>query len=597
MGEGNFFNNVNESQPSPSAELLARKEEASAHLNELLGSGVPLAEIVQLLDAEEFLTISTPRRNQAPVYSFDAQAFLQREMERGSFEQLTDSFTKLDQTILPPDQGELITTGSGEGVQEKQQIPRCHNLAAVLTQMEQSYSVVSGTNADNMMRGETYRIFIIPALNKMVLVNDEAGNATFVVFDSTNYEAYYPLTKDELKEQPTVVTLRYPGDMAKWQSQLQVLLEQTAAPAAPEKPAATTEKIPNDQQTKPEQSEHEPPPEGWMTIKGAADTLNRSRIVIKKHAEQHRDEHPEWFKAYLDDNSNRVWEHFHPDLIKLLRAQAQEYEPAPAGWMTFTAIAKKLPRSAVFLTSRAEKYRGSHPEWFHKYLNHRNQPGEHIHPDLVALLRKEATPERQGIPSDWLGHNEIAQTVSSASDNTVKVFLDALAAKHPEWQKLDGKKKYYNPIVKKLAEEKFGQRKHAPDGWLTVNKIGVRGEGTIDRGYATIQRVMDQLAKNQPELRKKYKDEGGRMVFHYAPKLIEQAKKIFDTQEPAPVGWETVTGLAQAFGSDNRTINKHVDAYRESHPEWFKVYLNKINSPREHLHPDLIKLLRAQIEK
>ena len=51
-----------------------------------------------------------------------------------------------------------------------------------------------------MIRKESYEMFIIPSLEKMILVCDEEGNSTFIINRlSETPHFYYSLSKDQLK--------------------------------------------------------------------------------------------------------------------------------------------------------------------------------------------------------------------------------------------------------------------------------------------------------------------------------------------------------------------------------------------------------------
>ena len=209
--------------PSPyerEARIVQFRKETNERLVSLLKPGVPITEIAQLLGAEDLIIIEPVKRGQKPVYKFDVQTFIQREIDNGTFLRLPDRFEKLGATLVPPDEGETIQRGSGEGMAEKKTIPRSRYLVEVLTDLNKRYQIVSGTNAPDMVREETYQVFIIPDLEKIVLVNNEEGNATFVVSVDKDEEPadYYRLSKNELRTLGLYKSrqLNYSGSPDQW---------------------------------------------------------------------------------------------------------------------------------------------------------------------------------------------------------------------------------------------------------------------------------------------------------------------------------------------------------------------------------------------
>ena len=179
------------------------KTETNQKLENLLKQSIGIEEIAKLLNAEEFLSVDSDGLKE-PVISFDAKAFIDREIRSGTFLKLPDAIQKIDSTILPPDESEVVVTGNGSGFEKKEIIPRSFYLIEVLTNLKQKYSIIEGVNTGNMMREQSYKIFLLPDLQKLVLVNDEEGNATFIIHDvedtASEWVDYSSLTKEEIKK-------------------------------------------------------------------------------------------------------------------------------------------------------------------------------------------------------------------------------------------------------------------------------------------------------------------------------------------------------------------------------------------------------------
>ncbi len=96
-----------------------------------------------------------------------------------------------DFVVLPPDSSET-NLGSGSGEYERAEItPRLKTLLFIANQSLgidlKDITVTKGTNTSEMMRQESYVGVEIPELDRLVLVCDEQGNATYV-FDSKALE-------------------------------------------------------------------------------------------------------------------------------------------------------------------------------------------------------------------------------------------------------------------------------------------------------------------------------------------------------------------------------------------------------------------------
>ncbi|MFC1598373.1 hypothetical protein ACFL2M_02470, partial [Patescibacteria group bacterium] len=196
-------------QPPLSPERRRLSQELAARLNSMLSSGIPTAEIAQILGAEDFLRPLTHGR---VGVVFDNDGFVQAELQRVKPLKLPARTTRIDDVILPPGLGEVLP-GEGKGMEPKEVIPRTEYLMEVLTQLNLEYELIDGTNTGNMMRKLSYKAFIIPEIGKCVLVCNEEGNATYILHqqpvETTWEDAYLNFTKDELKN-------RIPGDQVSY---------------------------------------------------------------------------------------------------------------------------------------------------------------------------------------------------------------------------------------------------------------------------------------------------------------------------------------------------------------------------------------------
>lgn len=165
-----------------------------------------LKTIAEMLGATRYLTLEEVGKGYAPVWRLDVRGFIGDLKQSHQLHDLSmpKDIVVSNSIILPPDHGELFT-GSGRGIEAKKIIPRSRYLIEVLTGLGLSYSVHEGQNTPNMMRGLSYQAFVIPQVNKIIFINNEEGNATFLVHDimkddvDGELQFYTALTKDQLK--------------------------------------------------------------------------------------------------------------------------------------------------------------------------------------------------------------------------------------------------------------------------------------------------------------------------------------------------------------------------------------------------------------
>ena len=134
------------------------------------------------------------------------------DQEIRSIDTVIEEVSTKDQVIVPPDeQLQPIVPGRGEGIKEKELLPRLKTLLFILKEDyeielddSEQIRITQGKTTDEMMRDEPYYSVEVPSLNRTVLVCDEEGNATFVIDTKRlqeleiSKEQLLDMTKDEL---------------------------------------------------------------------------------------------------------------------------------------------------------------------------------------------------------------------------------------------------------------------------------------------------------------------------------------------------------------------------------------------------------------
>jgi hypothetical protein len=487
-------------------------QEIDAQLNKLLRDGTSLEDIVDILDAQEFLEYIPTKKGQPPVVHFNVKQFVKTRVRENRKISLPEKFTKLNEVILPPSEIE-IKKGSGTGLRELGIIPRSTMFMETLTELGLKYSVIEGKNSPKMVRKLSYLIFSIPSIEKVAFINDEEGNATYVVHGvkSGEWRDYIDKTKEELYEMPQnqVSILYYPnknekGHQDRWKNKIKNLLTNPIE--------AGKEKL-------------EEAPEDWVTTNFLAETLNSYSITVKNYAEKYKKEHPEWFKIYKS-KMGQPREFYSPELVKLITGKIDKYRSIPENWISSRALSGEIGVSIATLRKGSEVYKQAHPEWFQLSKNLSGERAMYYHPELIKEL-KDKFKDNIPPPENFVSITPIMKILKS-DFRAVKGYLNAYRAEHPEWFK-------------------------------------------------------------------NFRDSKGEIREHYSVYLVKELTGKYSL--PAPDGWQMFMSLTKIFGRDYKVIRKMVEAYRPSHPEWFRRFKNKRGHLGEFFSPELIEIIRKEIKK
>ncbi|MFB6181804.1 MAG: hypothetical protein ABEJ24_02805 [Candidatus Magasanikbacteria bacterium] len=141
-----------------------------------------------------------------------------------------EKIDEADEIILPP--GEVEIEPGEQNWEQRDVIPRTDYVRQVLSDLGISnYELIIGQEPTaNMVRNEPYQCFILPDQNKLVFVNDEEHEATFVVYEfdpeQEDIESTFRMDKQELQqdEHPTN-RIKYYGEDHYKQKVKQALLK------------------------------------------------------------------------------------------------------------------------------------------------------------------------------------------------------------------------------------------------------------------------------------------------------------------------------------------------------------------------------------
>ena len=189
--------------------------------------------------------------------------------------------------IVPTDSGEPITPGNGGGVEHRREIPRLKTTLFILAkqfgidiQDPRQLYIMQGSLTEDMVRKIPYTVIQVPGLARTILVNDEVGNATYIVKNdvaekiglSTDLEKIMGLTKTALDS--TYVANgageRLIYDRNSFVRDVAAALVESASPEATE----AIHFLDPGQIAK--------PPEGYLSLRGIARSYDIGSYVLQK---------------------------------------------------------------------------------------------------------------------------------------------------------------------------------------------------------------------------------------------------------------------------------------------------------------------------
>lgn len=200
--------------------------------------------------------------------------------------------------------------------------------------------------------------------------------------------------------------------------------------------------------------EIEKPMEGWTTPNQLLKIMpfGLEKIIIM--ANEHRQNHPEWFKTFK--TGKHTAEHYSPELVEILASKKRDI--APPGWMSGSMIEEAGIASRPTAKKVAERYRIEKPEWFQDYYIGPKLT-EHYSPEIVDVIRREFFVEKP--PEGWFTASYFKDKIKGAPPGVVK-FVEQYRSRHPEWFKTyKGRSmtaEHYSPELVKLIMNNMEKR-------------------------------------------------------------------------------------------------------------------------------------------
>jgi len=216
---------------------VRRFEKKFGHVD---GQAVTLQEMTDYLLQPETAVSVTSTKERIEVVEPAVETISQVEIE----------YTN-DLLVPPESENMTIETGSGNGIEERL-LPKTNMLLSALmhaglTSPEDFYLIKTKNNEAlrGTFRQTDYQMIVIPDLEKMILVCDKYGEASYIVstpVDNETPKKYYSMSKVELASQPNVERVEWTGKAESWTEKILDLLFSNEEPIQNQN--GTSEKLP-----------------------------------------------------------------------------------------------------------------------------------------------------------------------------------------------------------------------------------------------------------------------------------------------------------------------------------------------------------------
>lgn len=346
-----------------------------------------------------------------------------------------------------------------------------------------------------------------------------------------------------------------------------------------------------------EEDLYKPPPEGWSVNRVLISELGWDGKVIKKHAEEQRNSHPDWFALFLHPWGH-AREYYSPELIAFLRDKLGSLDNAPEGWLNRNDLALKISKSFPYIDRRVESYREEHPEWFRFYRSQRRGSIEFLHPDLVNIIASEVKTLMVA-PSSWSTVRSLQLELGIQWD-TLKRIIEPQREEHSEWFRsfIVGKtghvREFLSPeLILVVTNKVKNQYVESPEDWITISELSEILGGDLK----VLRRRIESIKPGLEGEYGSYRRDQSHLLEFYSPDFVDELKKSFPKLEQAPSGWHLKTAVRKNLKVWWYRLEDSLKEIRSIHPEWFKVYVDTNGVPREYFSDEALDELRKGLVK
>ena len=129
------------------------------------------------------------------------------------------------------------------------------------------------------------------------------------------------------------------------------------------------------------------------------------------------------------------------------------------------------------------------------------------------------------------------------------------------------------------------------EGWKNLSML----MASTNRGHSIIRKELGLYRKSHPEWFKNFREQEGQVCEFISPELVSIIEtKLSVTKKPSE-DWKTINSLVISLKRSPGLINKIIEPYRITHPEWFRGLRGSSNVVNEHLSPELISIIEKEL--
>lgn len=344
-------------------------------------------------------------------------------------------------------------------------------------------------------------------------------------------------------------------------------------------------------------------PDGWLNATAFADQLGIHGNTWKKVLKRFGPVKSEWVKEFSNKQGKGIV-FYHPDYIKeIVDFVAKNSDEMPEGWITTNALAKELSTALPVVFKMAEAYRESNPEWFKEFTSKAGRKYLYFHPALIKKVTEDYQ-KYSAPPTGWATLTSIHRKLNGYNFKALNILIEK---KYPfsfntdqvgDFRGKDGKVlRYYHPdIVEAIIKDILAPRLPRKTGWKTVTELS----DDLCIARAVIKKLAEEYRDvHQDWFENVVSDDGHNKILTVLhPELVKIIFNRYKNREGfAPNGWQSPQTIARETGVFFPAfLKEQITKYRELHPEWFAIYLNRPGRRVEHYHPELVKIIRVLIE-
>ncbi len=592
--------------PTPIDQTVSVDTEVSfqQRLNVLLSvPGLKLKRIVSLLDAEPYLM--EERTRGGLVFRFDVKRYAQDQCRTGRSVRLPDVYRPTSDVLLPPGSGEIQAGEGREPYREPEIIHRTKAVMDLLGEMDEPYELIDGTTTREMVRQLSYVAFVLKERKKLLLVNDEEGNATYVIHrvEIGDVGAYVNRSKDELRklerEDPGLVSvLEFRAGMDAYVEEMRRLIEQTAE-TVPQPLLAEQNRVEDtmigerrDVSDKRQEDDRikERPPQGWLTLHGLERASGKSSLWVLARITQLAPTEGEDVRMFMKDIGH-VFQYYSPKVVDRLKEMALAQRKAPKSWMTASGIATHLHRTDSWVQSRLSEQDLVTGQDVETFLDRGGHELPHYAPEIIRHLETLASRHERA-PDGWetaysmrVSSRRSAQWLKKqlkefaiVEDRDTGTFLNQTG--HPIT--------YYSPEIVRRVREMTESHEEAPEGWLTMAGLSHQ----LQKTEAWVRRRLQELAPAQGRGVRSFQNAKRYVYTYYSPNVVRQMREMAQIHTPAPDGWLTMIMLSRILGKSDTWITKRLHGLHLVEGLDREVFLNVKKRPVPFYGPRIVEQLR-----